>query len=432
MGPTEVCGGMVDRSAGRNRGVRNLDVLLLDAEHRQTLAAMRVYARAGLTVGAAACESDAWWAPSLRSRWCSLRATVPDLSQDVDGYATAVLALLDAHPSEMVLPAYDGSIQALRSRRAEFERRTAVPLASEQALAVAVSKTRTLALAQQLGLAVPRSIPVDDLRDAASALDEVGFPVVIKPYESWVEQYGKGIRLSSEAFHTSDGAIRRIERVLSVGGRALVQHWLPGRREAISLFYARGQFWARLAQVSYREWPVMGGASVLCETIPQVPDITAAAERLVRAIDLEGCSMVEFRRDAQGNAVLMEVNPRMGGSVGLAIAAGVNFPRLMYDWKVGRRLQETTTYRVGRRLRWLGGDIWNIKSVFENQGQPDVPPRWSALARFLLEFARPGDILDGMELDDMGPALSEMNKTVLRHTISRVRNIVSPQARQSR
>ena len=412
----------------RARPVHEIDVLLLDAENRQTLAAMRTYARAGLRVGAVACESEAWWAPSFRSRRCSLRATVPELSTDADGYAQAVLTLLDEHPAQMLLPAYDGSIRAVRARRAEFERRTALPLASERALDIAVSKTRTLALAAELGIAVPRSLPVDDLSDASAVLKEIGFPAVIKPYESWVERLGIGTRLSSEAFHTEDEAIRRIDRVLSLGGRVLVQQWLPGRREAVSLFYANERMWARLAQVSHREWPVMGGASVLCETIPLLPDITEAAERLVRAMDLEGCSMVEFRRDCEGRAVLMEVNPRIGGSVGLAIRAGVNFPRLMYDWKLGRRLEETTSYRLGQRLRWLAGDIWNIKSVFENQGQPDVPPRGIALSAFLLDFVRGGNKLDVIELGDMGPAVSEMNKTVLRHTMRRVRSIVSPQS----
>ena len=134
--------------------------------------------------------------------------------------------------------------------------------------------------------------------------------------------------------------------------------------------------------------------------------------------------MVEFRRDVEGRALLMEVNPRIGGSVGLAIAAGVNFPQLMYDWKLGYQLAETSTYHIGQRLRWLAGDIWNIKSVFENQGLPDVPSRGSALASFLLDFVRGGNKLDVIELDDMGPALSEMDKTVLRHTLRRLRGLV--------
>src|SRR6266571_21916 len=80
----------------RGRGVQDVDVLLLDAENRQALAAMRAYARAGLMVGAIACASEAWWAPSLRSRWCSLRATVPELSTDADGYARS-----EEHTSEL-------------------------------------------------------------------------------------------------------------------------------------------------------------------------------------------------------------------------------------------------------------------------------------------------------------------------------------------
>jgi predicted ATP-grasp superfamily ATP-dependent carboligase len=409
------------KSLARASTPRELDVLLLDAELRQTLAAMRAYARAGLAVGAVACESDAWWAPSLRSRWCSMRATVPDFSIDATAYVDALLDLLDAHPARMVMPAHDGSIQAIRLRRAEIERRTALPLASESALEIAVSKTRTLAVATQLGIAIPRGVPLNDISDIACATKQVGFPAVIKPYESWVERDGVGVRLSPNVVQTSDEAKWTLEHVLSEGGRALLQQWLPGRREAVSLFYTGGRFWARLAQLSYREWPALGGASVLCETIPLLPDITTASERLVSAIDLQGCSMVEFRRDQEGRPVLMEVNPRMGGSVALAIAAGVNFPKLMYEWKLDFPLEETATYRVGKRLRWLAGDVWNIKCVFEHQGQPDIPPRLGATANFLLDFIRPENTLDGLELGDMRPALAEMNKIVFRHSLGRMR-----------
>lgn len=404
---------------------RGVDILLLDAEHRQTLAAMRVYARRGLRVGAVTSASEEWWAPSLRSRWCSLGASVPDLATDAEAYASGVLALLDAHPARMLVPAHDGSIQAIRLRRAEFERRTALPLASESALNVAVSKTRTLALAAELGIRVPHSVVLDDVDDVAAVMAEVGSPAVLKPLESWVERNGRGCRLSPNVVQSVDEAKRVLEHVLSEGGRGLIQPWLPGRREAVSLFYAEGRFWGRLAQTSYREWPVLGGASTLCETIPLLPDITSSAERLVRAMDLEGCSMVEFRRDRHGRAVLMEVNPRMGGSVGLAIAAGVNFPTLMCDWKLERRLQEVTTYQVGKRMRWLSGDVWNLKCTFESQGHPDIPRRLEATTRFLAEFLRPGTIIDGVELGDLRPTLAELNKVVFRHALNRARGVLS-------
>ncbi len=404
----------------RLAGPVQLDMLLLDAQYRQTLACMRVYARSGLRVGAVVCAPDAWWAPSTRSRWCSLSAVVPDFAQDAGSYVDALLVLLDEHPARMILPAHDGSIEALRTRRAELERRVALPLASEAALDIAVSKARTMAVAAEMGIATPRSIVVTDLADVRAALDEVGRPAVIKPVQSWVERDGIGTRLTSEAVRSDEEAKRSLDYILSAGGQAVIQQWLPGRREAVSLFYAHGRFWARFAQVSHREWPVLGGVSVLCESIPLLPDITAPSERLVRAIDLEGCSMVEFRRDREGRPVLMEINPRIAGSVALAVSAGVDFPMLTYDWALGKTLHEVAGYRVGRRLRWLGGDIWNLKCAFDSQGQLDVPPRGRAVATFLSDFVLRPSAFDLVEAGDMRPALAEMHKTVLLHAQGRV------------
>jgi len=402
-----------------------LDVFLLDAENRQALAAMRVLARAGLAVGAVTCQSEAWWAPSAQSRFCCRHAIVPNLASEPRAYAQAILDLLDEHPARMVVPTGDGSIHALRLRRAEIERRSALPLASEAALEIAINKCRTQTLATELGLAVQRTVPLTGCGDVAAALREVGLPAVVKPVESWVERDGIGVRVSAEPVLTAAEAERLVDDVRAKGGRAVVQEWLPGRREAITLFYAQGRFWARLAQASHREWPSLGGVSVLCETIPLPADIVAAAERLVQAMDLEGCSMVEFRRDRHGRPILMEVNPRLAGSVALAISAGVNFPRLMYDWKLGRALQEQTTYRVGKRLRWLAGDIWSLKGVCEHQGRPDEPPWLTAAAMFVADFFRPTNV-DGLELSDIRPFLADMNKFVLRHSIRRARGLFSP------
>ncbi len=402
-----------------------VDVLLLDAEYRQTFAAMCAYVRDGLRVGVVACESEAWWAPSLKSRHCQMRAVVPDFGVDPHAYVDALAELLDQRPANLVVPAHDGSIAAIRKRRSEIEGRAALPLASESALEIAVDKTRTLALAAELGIAVPEWVPVVGPEDAAAALQHVGLPAVIKPHASWMERPGHGVRLTPYLVQSVDEARRRIQAIVAAGGHAMLQQWLQGRREAVSLFYARVRMWARLAQVSHREWPVLGGASVLCETIPLLPDITEPAERLVRAMDLEGCSMVEFRRDCEGRPRLMEVNPRMAGSLSLALRAGVNFPRLAYDWKLGRDLSEVRSYQIGRRLRWLSGDIWNLKSVLAFQGEPEIPAWPRGVASFVGDFFRPSVTLDGVDPRDPRPALSEMNKLVVRRVMRRTAKALS-------
>jgi hypothetical protein len=387
---------------------QELDVLLLEGYYRQALACMRTYGRLGLRVGAVGCEAaGGQGTPNLRSHWCAMSAILPDFESHPEQFARELLDFLDTHPVNMVLPSHDGTIAVLRARRAQFERRTILPLPSEAALSIATSKPRTLALAEDLGIAVPRSVPVTGLDDLPSALDYLGCPVVIKPTQSWVERDGIGSRLHSAVASTLDEAKSALDHVHATGGRAVLQEWLPGRREAISLFYARKRFWARFAQVSYREFPPLGGVSVLCESMPLLPEVTKVAERLVRAMALEGCSMVEFRRNRMGQPVLMEVNPRMAGSVALAISAGVNFPQLLYTWAMGGPLQEVSGYRTGRRLRWVEADLWNLAWAFRFPGQPDVPSPGRALMTFLSDFIRRPGSFNVADPSDFGPELAQ-------------------------
>jgi predicted ATP-grasp superfamily ATP-dependent carboligase len=398
-----------------------LDVLLLDAEYRQTLAALRAYTRMGLSVGVVASAGEASGAPSFASRYARVRAIVPEFATDPDGYVDALLELLELYPARMILPAHDGSIEALRPHRAEIERMTALPLASEDALEVAISKPRTLEVAEQVGIAIPCSLPVTTLEEARAAFRAFGPPTVLKPMQSWAENETGGTRLSVNAVLTEEDAEREMRYILESGGQAVAQEFLPGWREAVSVFYANGQVLARFAQRSYREFPVLGGVSTLCESIAPAPELVAPAERLVRAIGLEGCSMVEFRRDRAGKPILMEINARPAGSLALAVRCGVNFPQLLYNWALGRPLQPVESYRVGKRLRWLSGDIWNLNQTIDHQGQPDVPPRGRAIRTFFTDFALRPSKLDYVSVRDMRPALVEFRHVVIRPLLRKAR-----------
>lgn len=386
---------------------RDVDVLLLDAQFRQALVAARSLGVSGLSVATACCEAQARWAPAAHSRWVDLNAVVPDITTNAKGYVDGVLRLLDECPARVMIPGHDGSIATLRTHRRAFETRTALALASEAALDVAADKMRTLDLARHLGIDVPRSIFVADPSEVKAALDHVGCPAVVKPTIPWARSEGIGTRLFSMGARTLDEAKRRVDNLRSLGGQALIQEWLPGRRDAVSVFMTGGRFWARFAQASRREHPPLGGSTVFCESIPLLPDITEPSERLVREMKLEGCSMIEYRRDRQGRPVLMEVNARMGGSVQLAQSCGVDFPKLLYAWATGEPLSPVGDYAVGRKLRWLGGEIRALRVIFRDHGQLDVPSRGKALAVFVSDFVLNPSRFDVIDWRDPKPAFVE-------------------------
>jgi FAD-dependent urate hydroxylase len=392
----------VHRSASPHSPETPLDVLIADGRQRAALVAVRDLGRTGLVVGAL--ESDER-APAFASRWCAVTALVPDVARDRDAYLSALLTLCKRHRPRVVIPVHDGSIEAIRARRAEIERLAGVALAPELALDATIDKQRTFAVAKEVGIRLPRGAIVNTPQEVGAALSVTGLPAVVKPTRSWVEEDGIGRRLASKLVRDLDQAARVVQEFSGAGAGAAIQEWLPGDRQALSFLYASGQFQARFAQRADRTSPPLGGNSVVRESIPLPDDITSDAEVLIQELDLEGYSEIEFRRDSRGRGVLMEINPRLSASVEIAVRAGVPFPRLLYSWARGDSLPAMDGYRTGVRMRWLGGDLsWLASAVRQSPG-PDVPSPGRAIRTFFSEFAHPA-AYDYLDRGDPLPALT--------------------------
>jgi predicted ATP-grasp superfamily ATP-dependent carboligase len=376
-----------------------LDALVLDAEQRQSLVCIRSLGAAGVKVGAFACRR----APAFASRWSTASALVPDVADHPTGFVDAVVDLVETHGATVAICTHDGSLEALRRRRADVEQHVAIALAGEHALNIAVSKERTLAVAAELGIPTPRGGALGAAPDLEVVAEELGFPLVVKPSESWAES--SHTRLVGALALDLDEARAAVETITDAGGTALVQEWLTGSREAVSLLRAGGKVKARFAQVAHRMYPPLGGSSVTRESIQLPLDIGHAAEDLVHAIDLDGYCEVEFRRDAAGKAKLMEINPRLSASVEIAVRAGVDFPLLLYRWAVGGRVPAAGTYRTGVRMRWLGGDLSVLRQALTDGKRPENEPRWSAIAAFVGDFFRPAHY-DYLHRGDLRPAVA--------------------------
>ncbi len=60
-------------------------------------------------------------------------------------------------------------------------------------------------------------------------------------------------------------------------------------------------------------------------------------------------ALVEFKRDNEGIYKLLEINPKFWGSLDLAIASGVNFPKLIVDCIKRGDPEIVKKYRIGLR-----------------------------------------------------------------------------------
>jgi FAD-dependent urate hydroxylase len=363
--------------SSRNRQSEGFDVLVLDAASRQSLAAVRSLGKAGLRVATAECfaECDPALPPlAFRSRYSRHNLVLPSFASDADEFAAAVEAFIRRNPTRVVLPASDGSIAALIGWRPQLEALgTRLALPSGGSLAAANNKDRTLLEARRLGIPYPTTVCCNDLADLSEALEKVGFPAVLKPTISWAPQTVE--RLQAVEVLNKAEAEKAARRFLGAGASVIVQLWVGGRREGVTLLVQGGEVRASIAVVAHRTIPALGGASVLRESVPVAPDLYDPSVRLVKALGLDGPCEVEYRRDETGCPLLMEINARLAGPLETLLRSGFDLPLMVWRWAAGLPVATAGDFQTVR-TRWLRGDLRWLRDNFYRVGRPDSVSRY--------------------------------------------------------
>jgi carbamoyl-phosphate synthase large subunit len=282
-------------------------------------------------------------------------------------------------------------------------------LAPALALETANDKNRTLKIAAELGIAGPRSVSIGSVADLRAAEAEFGFPFVLKPTMSWTGN--SDTRAVPVEVVNHEEAVRATERLLAERSGILAQEFVGGRRERVALFLVDGEVMASCTHVAERMAPPFGGVSTLRESIPAPADILDASIQLATAIGIQGPCEAEFRRDARGRPLLMEVNARLAGTLAHTKASGVDLSLLTWQWGAGREVSRVKGYRTGVRTRWLLGDLFWLVGNYRRQGRPDSVSRGRSVWLFLSEFARIR-YYDHLDWRDLRPALMELVRII--------------------
>lgn len=333
----------------------SIDVLVLDANSRPTLAIVRSLGAHGLATAVAGRPGSL----AFFSRHVAERVVFPDIGEvPVREYQDELLTLLRRMRPGVLMCISDGNAAALHTLRDEVPEEVKIALPGAAAFSATADKAATLAVAKSLGIPIPRGQALSDPSEIARTAAEIGYPVVVKPTRSWRALTREGEPVSGRRVV---GALVRNRRELEVvvadlaepGHPVLVQEYAPGARVEIALVRGPGRSFGAVAVVTTRTWPLLGGNSVMRQTIPMPPAILAQVENLLDSLGYQGFAHAEFRFDARGVPVLMEINNRFCASIELYLRAGVNLPFLLWSLVSGRPLPEKPLpYRTGVRLSW--------------------------------------------------------------------------------
>jgi predicted ATP-grasp superfamily ATP-dependent carboligase len=195
----------------------------------------------------------------------------------------------------------------------------------------------------------------------------VRFPVVVKPMRSEVPADGGLRRYETRRADDLEGLILALAALPN--GAGMVQAYVDGRLLNVNGVAWEGELIADVHEEALRTWPADCGPVSYAQTIEPEPALSEQARALIAALDWSGVFTAQFIESDAG-LFLVDVNPRLDGSIGLAVAAGANLPALWVELLLGRR-PEVSPYRVGVRFR-SEGDVRSLTHLFRSGARRDA------------------------------------------------------------
>ena len=382
-------------------------ILLLDGHSAAALAFVRSLGRSGhwIAVGAA----QGMFAAAPLSKYCRVSFRYPDSTENTKAFVSAVLNFARDHAIELIVPITDWTTRPISDHRDLFERVCLVALPSHHSLMLTSDKYETVQLARSLGVPAPETWLISSI-SALEQLPDLQYPVVIKDRASarWM---GDRAVLGAVSYAYSEQHLREcVQERLNAATDILLQSFVAGAGVGFSCFAINGDIFLPFQWLRIRETDPRGSGSSCRRSVPIDPEILEFSRRLITQAGFQGIAMVEFKKDfVTGAPVLMEINGRPWGSIQLAIASGVDYPRFLVEWCLeGKLPAKQIAYKTGITCRRFVGELGHLENV--RRGKPPewplpYPNFWKTLAQVSVPWY-PGMCYDDISLTDPKPGFA--------------------------
>ena len=355
-------------------------VLVLDANQRSALAVTRSLGSHNISVITA---DETPTALSGCSHFSEQYFFYPSPCKQSDAFISAIVELCKKEKVSVIFPMTELTAALLLSHSEQLPGIT-LPFADINSVETLSNKYSLMKLAESLNVPIPKTWYVNSLESLPVSLNDVQYPLVLKPGKSWLEYEGEWLHTSVRfADDPSQATSILAQDPAFKASSFMLQENVPGKGEGVFALYDRGRPLAFFAHKRLREKPPRGGVSVLSESAAIDPKLLSYSKSLLGHVGWHGIAMVEFRVAEDGTAHLMEINTRFWGSLQLAVDAGVDFPWLLYRTAIGEKVLPNGSYTIGRRLRWLLGDLDSLYLTLRDR-EFSITEKLTAILNFLI------------------------------------------------
>lgn len=279
--------------------------------------------------------------------------------KDPAGLLDLLVSLCAEHQVDVLLPLSTEDQDFFAGHRSVFEGRgIAVATSSAESIAMANDKLALLDACRDRGVRCPAYLSPRSTQELEEAILSLGYPerqVVVKLNRGTGMSGVKIVRGGEETFgelFSRDCAYVRLDPLLETLEREPtfpelhVVEYLPGREFSIDVLASAGR---TLASVVRLRLGTLYGLATHAVVVDE-PAVDEQARAVVDAIGSSYVVNVQLREDRAGDAQIMEVNPRIPGTVGVSVAAGVNLPYLAVKLALGEDVPAPQQPSIGTEM----------------------------------------------------------------------------------
>ena len=286
------------------------------------------------------------------SKYVRRKVRVPHPHRSEDDFVAILVNYAREHGAGLLIPTTDETVEAVSRNKGLLEQHYVVACSEWLITQKFLKKERTYALAEQLGIAAPKTTLLRSMQDIEESQQVFQYPCILKPCESprYFELFGTKLAKVNDL----DELVAAYRAASAVGVEVMLQELIPGddaHGANYNSYFHNGEPIAEFTAKKVRlDPPQFGFPRVVVSK--EIPEVIEPGRKLLQAMGFSGYSCTEFKKDARdGSYKLMEVNGRFNMSVLLALRCGINFPWILYRHLVEDKIESVANYQTN--VYWI-------------------------------------------------------------------------------
>jgi carbamoyl-phosphate synthase large subunit len=272
-------------------------------------------------------------------------------------FTDELLAVCKEKEIDILLPLVTKELLPLTSRALDFESAGTKLVASPHAsLEIANNKSRLYEFMDWRGMPVPAYKIIATVDQFVAAVHELGYPEKQVCFKPSVSNGSRGFRIINDNVNELDILLNhkpdstyitldRAVRILSGGSfpEILVSEYLPGEEFSVDCLANHGE---PVLIVPRSRQRLVNGISVQGEFIEE-KSIIEYCRKILLELKLHGNIGIQVKASSSGQYLILEINPRVQGSISAAKGAGINLPVLAVKQEAGLPISPSE-----RQVKW--------------------------------------------------------------------------------